>query len=304
VSEERIALTESGGGSRKTGGDGPLSRTLEQHQGDLRGDDASKTEILQSFLQECKRVRNTPFAERLADPSGVRANMVMPLEQLPDLFLAVPVLYLYAAQDDGTMRRTLSPWGRRELRPQQRFLMELFDTQLWRDLYQIFNRKWRTMREYTGDTIPSSIQIRMNKACDVFDDIVICTPYHHVALMDLEEIGTWRPERHPEPYALGFVRDKQTYPFAVILGRFIENGGLFPNYGEMVDNTMRFLRRIVSDLPALNNTDPSLWHYGKAKLGEFPPLPGNRLADQMKFALKLHKGKILADTIRQGMQLT
>lgn len=309
MTEEGIALTEAGGGSRKTGGDGPLSRSTEQNQGDLRGDDASREEILDSFLQEYRRVKNTSFVGRLADPSGVRANMVMPLEQLPDLFLAVPVLYSYQEVDQRKLpfsppAQELYGWSttrrEREFNSQQHFLLQLFGNQLWCDLYQIFNRKWRSMARYQGDTIPSSLHIRMDKARDVFDDIVICTPYHHEALKDLEEIATWRPERRPEPYALGLIRDKGTYPFAVVLGRFIEDGGLFPDYFAMVEHTMSFLRRIAGDLEKLNATDPNMWYHTEAQ-----SLPlGTRLTKQVELLLNLHESNILTDVLRQNPQLT
>lgn len=302
--EAREANTETGGGSRRGGGQGPYSTSRELKMGDTQGD-GSREDILASFAREYERSLNTTFEDRLADPSGVRANMVLPLGQFVDLFLAVPVLFSYKFLVGGQApssfsMRLMSNMQRRELNGQQMWLADLYGGQPWRDLYQIFNRKWRTMLDYVGDEIPPSLQIRLRKAEEVFDDIIIATPYLHVVADDLEEVASWRPQPTPEPYAIGLMRDTNKYPFAVVLGRFIEGGGMFPEYRELVGKTMTFLKHLVPDLIKLDKMDQAVWYYGELLTPQRGL--GTRLTQVVTDMLE-QKG-LLPDIVRQGIPLS
>jgi hypothetical protein len=150
------------------------------------------------------------------------------------MFLALPVWFFPWSLSDITEARASSDPA---VLSTTRFFCDLMPgNQRWADLYQIYNRRGRTLEHYVGEEIPPSIRRVIREAVDVFDYVVVMTPYHDVAGSDWED-ETWL--RTIDPYVVGFMAG---IPYMFILGRYVEGAGDFPEHSRQVADTMDYLR--------------------------------------------------------------
>ena len=99
----------------------------------------------------------------------------------------------------------------------------------------------------------------MRKAVELFDYVVIATPYHDEAGKDWEDLD-WL--RSIDPYVLGF---KKGIPYFFVLARF-SDAGTFPLFNELVADTIEFLRARKDRLAGFDQVDRPYWYTpGKAE---------------------------------------
>lgn len=182
----------------------------------------------------------------MTDRGLLRPNTVIPMTNLPDLFMAVPVWFFRFADGKDTQVSD-AQWTNEdpEVSASAKYFCDLVDGQNWTDTFLIFNRRLRTVKLYEGDIIPPHITRVMREASAVFDYVVIMTPYHDVAGRE------WQDEkwlRAIDPYVVGF---KKGLPTFFLLGRFSDTG-LFPLHSELVADTVGYLRANKDNLMAFN----------------------------------------------------
>ncbi|MFH1405166.1 MAG: hypothetical protein ABIH21_03665 [Patescibacteria group bacterium] len=189
-----------------------------------------------------KSVRST--FKFLWDKGLVRPDTFIPLRELPDLFMAVPVWYMHLTGEEKTRANQMHDGaGDPSTHPSTVYFCNLLAkkegpvdfNRRWADTFQMFNRRVRTLDQYKGDTIPPHVARIMREALQHFDKVVIATPYLPEAGHDWNDLS-WL--KMIDPYVLGFKEDLPTF---FVLARF-SNTGLFPLYADMVADTINFLR--------------------------------------------------------------
>jgi hypothetical protein len=112
------------------------------------------------------------------------------------------------------------------------FFSDFVGTKEFAWLYQIYNRRTRPIRNFKGrDIFPPALLSVLKTAREVFDYVVIMTPYHDIAS---DEWADPKWQRNIDPYLVGFRKD---LPFMFLLGRW-SGSGLFPLACEMIADTM------------------------------------------------------------------
>ena len=89
---------------------------------------------------------------------------------------------------------------------------------------------------------------------ELFDFIVIATPYHEKAGQDWQDLE-WL--HLIDPYVLGF---KVGIPFFFVLARFSDTG-TFPLYNEMIADTIGFLQANMEKLRGFNQVNNPYWYH-------------------------------------------
>src|SRR3989338_16641 len=184
----------------------------------------------------------------------LRPNTVIPLHLLPELYMAAPVWYFVPTENHFAARHG-SLWGNDDpqVGPDIKFFCDVVpDSQNWIDLFLLFNRRLRLISLYSGEEIPPNIMELLPKAVEVFDYVVIMTPYHDVAGREWED-PAW--QRAIDPYVVGF---KKGLPFFFLLGRYSQSG-VFPLLSELIADTIEYLRNVGDRLKVFNGTN----HGGK-----------------------------------------
>lgn len=209
-------------------------------------------EVLRHEIQRFKQMRGA-LALMLKD-NLIRPDAVIPIKYLPDLFMAVPVWYHWVADQELVER----DWNIDDPKVNEtiRYFCDLFPNQVWRHTFQLFNRRTRTLKQYQGEIIPPAVARRMKEAIDLFDYVVIATPYHDQAGKDWQDIN-WL--RAIDPYVLGF---KKGVPFFFVLARFSDSG-TFPLFNELVADTIDFLKTNKQKLSGFNMISSPNWYLGK-----------------------------------------
>jgi hypothetical protein len=165
----------------------------------------------------------------------VRPDAIIPIANLADLVFACPVVYFWAQGDTATVADESWNNDDPDVHPVTAEFCDIFKSEVWRDFFQMYNRRIRTLKHYKGETIPAHILRRMKSAVELFDWVAILTPYHDVAGKE------WRdPEwqRAIDPYIIGFHRG---LPYFFVLGRY-SDAGTFPLLNELVADTVGFLK--------------------------------------------------------------
>lgn len=183
----------------------------------------------------------------------LRPDTLIPIQYLPDLFMAVPVWYFWADQKIQTEAETLQRENDPRVHEKLRYFCDLVPNQRWINMFLMYNRRMRTLRDYQGDLIPPRIIARIRKLAPLFDHLVIMTPYHDVAGKDWQDLQ-WI--RSIDPYVVGFLKG---VPFMFVLGRFSDSG-TFPLYSELVADTVAFLRANVQKLQGFNAVGAPYWY--------------------------------------------
>ncbi len=183
----------------------------------------------------------------------LRPETLIPMQYLPDLFMAVPVWYFWA---DDTTRREVATLERATdplVHPNLTYFCDQVPNDRWVDTFLMYNRRMRTLPDYKGDLIPPRIVARMRKMAGLFDYLVIMTPYHDVAGKDWQDVQ-WL--RSIDPYVVGFSKG---VPLMFVLGRFSDSG-TFPLYSELVADTIAFLRTNIDKLNGFGRAASPYWY--------------------------------------------
>lgn len=202
----------------------------------------------------------------------LRPSTVIPMEKLPDLFMACPVWYNATTgypvrqiegevsdEEEEAQSRSRSLWEASD--PQTHsstmWFCDRFESTAWCDVFQMFNRRFRTLKRYRGDMIPPNVMRTIRAAREVFDWVVIMTPYHDVAGRDWEDLE-WI--RSIDPYVVGFKRGIESM---FVLARFSDTG-VFPLHSELVGDTIQFLRQNRSKLAGFDTGRSWFWYSNAA----------------------------------------
>ncbi|HLD81975.1 MAG TPA: hypothetical protein VJA22_02090 [Patescibacteria group bacterium] len=228
---------------------------------------------IQAEVERFKRMRsvlNFLYRENL-----VRSDTIIPIKYLPDMFTAVPVWYYWESRDEQHNIDETWQIADPQVHPTVRHFCSLFDNQNWADFFQMFNRRVRPLSMYDGDIIPPHLSRRMMEATQLFDFVVIATPYHDAAGRDWEDMN-WL--RSIDPYVLGFQKEVN---FFYVIGRYSDTG-TFPLYNELVADTIEFLRANKENLMGFNKINCPYWHTaGKYPWSRQQSRHGLRFGDQL-----------------------
>jgi hypothetical protein len=157
---------------------------------------------------------------------------VVPSRYLPDLLTAAPVWFIHTREDDD------DNGGMGINNEETTFFSNLVGTNQFAWLYQLYNYQTRRFNEFTGrDIMPLPILNLIEKVKDVFDYLIIATPYHDLAAREWAE-ARW--QRNIDPFLFGFFRAIPEQMF--FLGRW-SGTGLFPLMGDMIADTMEHLKQ-------------------------------------------------------------
>ncbi|MFH1621234.1 MAG: hypothetical protein ABIB04_04070 [Patescibacteria group bacterium] len=186
----------------------------------------------------------------LRDNDILRPGCVIPIGNLPDILMAAPVWYVASKEEIPTQY-----WNMGDPLPDkavQYFCQTLGANQTWANLFQIWNRRTRTLARYEGDQIPPHIRRAIKLAREWFDFVVIATPYHDAAGREWED-PNW--QRQIDPFLYGF---KKGLPFVYFLGRWSDSG-IFPLMPEMIADTIEYLRANTERLSGF--PDRPYWYF-------------------------------------------
>lgn len=165
----------------------------------------------------------------LCEEELMKPDTFIQMEYLPDIFMAVPVWYFFGNTSFTPERR-----GGIQLHPHLMYFCDLVRGQRWADTFLIFNYGVRSFEEYDGDNIPPRTLQRLRHFSNIFDYLVMMTPY-------LDQAGQYwdaleaLPQR--DPYVIGFIKG---FSYMFVVDRFSDSG-IFPALCEMVANTIDFL---------------------------------------------------------------
>ena len=231
--------------------DAALDELVRQSMEDMQA--LGMNEQVPVLEKQAKDFKNVRDALRMIFEEGlVRTDTIIPIRNLPDLFMAVPVWY-YWVESDG-QNAIDQQWNTKDPYPHvvTKWFCDRFPNPNWVDTFLMFNRRLRTLKMFKGDVIPPHVSRRMRKAVKLFDYVVIMTPYHDVAGKDWQNLN-WI--RMIDPYVIGF---KKGVPYFFVLGRFSDTG-LFPLLHEMVGDTIEFLKTNKQKLEGFNAANSPFW---------------------------------------------
>jgi len=208
----------------------------------------------------------------MASHGLLRSSTVLPLRHLPELFMAAPVWFFDLQGNESGTAGDLMDAKRRPDPQVQAATMDICallpSNRRWHDVFQMFNRRCRSIKQFKGDVIPPSVIKLIREAREVFDRVVIMTPYLDIPGGDWMNL-TWI--RSIDPYVVGF---KRGCPAFFVLARF-SNTGVFPLLLELTADTMHFLRNNSQKLLSFNVANNPYWYSGNRDntlLGNEPKL--------------------------------
>jgi len=157
---------------------------------------------------------------------------IIDTKHLPELTYAFPVWYVYSKIRFNNQVN--------ERNPQYDHVIENFSnlvgSQEFAWLYQMYNRRTRPMDLFAGkDIMPPALVKTLKEAKQIFDFIVIMTPYHDVASAEWSRTD-W--PRNIDPIMVGFLNG---LPQMFVLGRW-SGTGVFPLLLDCVADTSLHLR--------------------------------------------------------------
>jgi len=260
-------------------------------------------ESARTSLNEFRLQAGQRFSGLVQDLLDTKTTLALPLRYVPDFLTATPVLYAYKTREDyhSTCKCPLTEEAQKKknlFHPALQSICDAFPNQQWRDMVQVFNRVCRSMDRYNGEVIPQEFQERMKRAAEVCDDVFVATPFHEVAVSDLERVRPWHAQRTQmqSSYVLGMIRK---LPFAIVLGK-VGRGDLFSAYPAMTAATIDFLRAQTKALKVLNGTDRFSWYYGDSPKSILNVPLGTRLGSSVEKIVQIFDKGFLFDWLKEG----
>jgi hypothetical protein len=216
--------------------------------------------LLQSVAEVCNLVKDSSkkrfLLESVAEISDYnqtcsqfRTPMLLHKKFLPELFVACPVWFVSGKGVEDTSSDN-DPRPGEEVK----FFSDLVGTKNFAWLYQIYNRRTRTIESFKGkDIMPLHISKLIPKLKEKFDYLVIATPYHDIASKEWAD-PEW--QRNIDPYLLGF---KEGSDYIVVIDRW-SGTGFLPLLNEMIADTMNHLKEHLNLLS--NFKQNTYWYLG------------------------------------------
>lgn len=132
---------------------------------------------------------------------------VVPSRFLPELLVSSPVWFIETKKREQ----------RESERDTIRFFCDLCQTDQFAYLFQIYNSRLRSFMEFSGqDIMPLPLVDLVREVRNIFDYLVIATPYHGIAAKEWEEMP-WTPAtRRVDPFLFGFLREVPEWTLSCI----------------------------------------------------------------------------------------
>ena len=188
---------------------------------------------IQSIREEYAKFSGIRDAFILMRANGLlSAESIVPIRYLPDLLVTAPVWFVSARERLEDLTDQHDP------RPDHavKFFCDVVGTKEFAWLYQIYNRRTRPLKTFSGrDIVSLPIMKIIESARNKFDYLVIATPYHDITSREWVD-PQWL--RSLDPFLFGFMKG---LPFMFLLGRW-SGTGLFPLLCDMIADTIDHLR--------------------------------------------------------------
>jgi len=178
---------------------------------------------------------------------------IIETKYLPELTMAFPVFFISGKKgiNDSTMNDDPKPDDAIT------FLCDCVGSQEYAYLDQLYNRRTRPLSGFTGkDIMPPNLVKILNEAKQLFDYVVIMTPYHDVASKEWSD-PNWL--RNIDPIMVGFLKG---LPHMFILGRW-SGTGVFPLLFDCIADTVNHLK--INKHLLGNFKTNSWWYKGKSE---------------------------------------
>jgi hypothetical protein len=173
------------------------------------------------------RALRTVFANA-AQKDSFNIETVVPSRYLPELLMAAPVWFV-TSKRGGSVGDF-----------DTRYFCDLGASDQFAYLFQLYNRELRSIDEFQGrDVMPLPILQLVSQVRQLFDYLVIATPYHDLASREWLEGPDERWRRNIDPFLFGFLRQIPDLMF--FLGRW-SGTGLFQLVGDMIADTIQHMK--------------------------------------------------------------
>lgn len=218
-------------------------------------------------------------------------HTLLPETQLPWFLLTAPVWFV-----GGRTEINFKKGRGSSVIPDSftRYMVDRLGTKRLGDWFQIWNRQARPFSDYEGDMIPDYLLDLIGQALQIFDYVVISTPYLHRVGKEWAD-AMWQPMI--DPYLLAFNRELRSMFF--FLGRW-SNTGLFPLAAEMVANTMAYLKAHEGDV---RNFSSYRWAVPPTSANKEIYVHGPELTALVEGSLKAFHNKKLFAWLTEGRQV-
>jgi len=214
---------------------------------------------------------------RIATNNLLRLDNVIPQSCLVELAVMTPVMFVDAKEEFADTSTQNDPQPDHSIK----FFADLIGSEEFAWFYQIYNRRRRPISAFNSkrDFTPPAIFPLIKEAREIFDYVVIATPYHDIASREWAD-PNWL--RNLDPFLLGF---KKGLPFIFVLARW-SGTGLFPLACDMIADTVNHIRL---NRDRLANFGMAYWYQGNmVTMGKTHLTNGNKDSHPLcKFADQL-----------------
>lgn len=177
-------------------------------------------------------------------------SSVLDIKHLPELSFAFPVWFIHAKNGfvDETSENDPQPSNA------AKFFADSIESREFAWFHQVYNRRTRPLSQFRGkDIMPPNMVHIMREAKELFDYVVIMTPYHDLASREWSD-PNWL--RNIDPVMVGFLNG---LPNMFILGRW-SSTGIFPLLLDCIADTANHLKLNKHLLRNFNNS--TYWYKG------------------------------------------
>jgi hypothetical protein len=189
-----------------------------------------QVESLQKEYDQFKKVREA--FTLMHNNNLLNHSSVIEVKYLPELTYAFPVCFVSTKEGFQDNSDNDDP----EPDEVVKFFADSVGSREYAWFYQIYNRRTRPLSKFQGkDIMPPNLVKIMKQAKDLFDCVVIMTPYHDLASREWSD-PNWL--RNIDPVMVGFLKG---LPYMFILGRW-SGTGIFPMLLDCIADTSNHLK--------------------------------------------------------------
>ncbi len=228
-------------------------KSLTEAAQDFRGQNMEgQAASLETEYENFQKLRRMLAA--MHEQDALMMDSLVPIHHLVDILVTAPVWFIEGRDVIDNVDSGLA------MDLGKMYFCQTLGSQEASWLYQIYNSRIRGFHRFSGrDIMKPRTRKLIPIAREVFDLVVIATPYHDIAGQEWQE-AKW--VRNPDPFLFGFSR---YLPYAVLIDRW-SGTGLFPNILDMIADTVDHLRtngNVLENFP--RNT---IWYLGLNGTGD------------------------------------
>lgn len=199
---------------------------------------------------------------------------VIDTKQLPELTMAFPVWFVSSKNQLKDSTNDEDP----QVDNAVKFICDCVSSREYAWFYQIYNRRTRPFSMFRGkDIMPPNLVKIMKDAREIFDYVVIMTPYHDIASREWSD-PNWL--RNIDPVMVGFLNG---LPQMFVLGRW-SGTGIFPLILDCIADTANHIR--LNQHLLKNFSKNSWWYKGLVNEGKVLQVSNESASVLPKFADK------------------